>query len=322
MFYFPEVANMGNVVNTISKADPNYKIVGFINSERVQDDTIKYTGIKEYKANNLLQVIYKEKISELLVAIYNPNTITPDLYNSLINLLERGFVIREYSQVYESIMHRVPIQYIGRDFYKYFPFSRSNQNRLYLMFSRILDIITSIIGLLFLLIVLPLVILGNLIANRGPLLYRQDRIGKNGEIFQIVKLRTMITDAEKNGAQWAEKKDVRVTNFGRILRNTRLDEIPQFWNVLKGEMALIGPRPERPYFVSELSDAIPFYETRHIIKPGLTGWAQVKMRYGFTFDDSVKKLQYDLFYIKRRSFFLDLNIIIKTVSTVLYYRGQ
>ena len=112
------------------------------------------------------------------------------------------------------------------------------------------------------------------------------------------------------------------TSFGRFLRNTRLDELPQFINVMKGQMALIGPRPERPVFVEKLSEQIPFYETRHIIKPGLTGWAQVKMRYGSSVEDSLTKLQYDLFYIKRRSFFLDINIIVKTISTVLYYRGQ
>ena len=132
----------------------------------------------------------------------------------------------------------------------------------------------------------------------------------------------MIADAEEDGMKWAMKNDARVTAFGRILRNLRIDEIPQFINVVKGEMALIGPRPERPFFVRELAAVIPFYETRHIIKPGLTGWAQVKMRYGSTVQHSMEKLQYDLYYIKRRSFFLDINIIVKTISTVLYYRGQ
>jgi exopolysaccharide biosynthesis polyprenyl glycosylphosphotransferase len=317
-----DISNIGNVVRTITKSDPNYRIIGFINSETSNEEAIKFKGLKEFESNKLFDVIQKESISEILVAIYNPDSITPELYNNLISLLEHGFVIREYSQVYENLMHRLPIQYVGRDFYKFFPFSRSNQNRLYLLFSRTLDIITSLLGLLFLLVLLPFILLGNLMANKGNLLYKQDRVGKNGEIFQIVKLRTMIKEAEKEGIQWAEKNDSRVTSFGRILRNTRLDEIPQFWNVLKGEMALIGPRPERPFFVKELSTIIPFYETRHIIKPGLTGWAQVKMRYGNTVDDSLKKLQYDLFYIKRRSFFLDINVIVKTISTILYYRGQ
>ena len=169
---------------------------------------------------------------------------------------------------------------------------------------------------------LPLIVLGNLLGNRGPLFYLQDRVGKSGNIFKIVKFRTMIKNAEKSGAVWAKKRDVRITPFGKFLRHTRLDEIPQFINILKGEMSLIGPRPERPFFVKELSRMLPFYETRHIVKPGLTGWAQVKTRYGSSVDDSLLKLQYDLYYIKHRGFFLDMNILIKTLSTVIFFRGQ
>ena len=132
----------------------------------------------------------------------------------------------------------------------------------------------------------------------------------------------MVMDAEANGAVWATVNDSRITPFGKFLRRTRLDELPQFINILKGEMNMIGPRPERPYFVRELSQVIPFYETRHIIRPGITGWAQVNVRYGSTVDDSLLKLQYDLYYIKHRSFFLDLNIIIKTISAVIFFRGQ
>ena len=132
----------------------------------------------------------------------------------------------------------------------------------------------------------------------------------------------MIKNAESDGVQWATKDDVRVTSFGRLMRNLRIDEIPQFINVLKGEMSMIGPRPERPHFVKELSELIPFYETRHSIKPGLSGWAQVNSRYGDSIDDSLEKLQYDLYYIKHRSFFLDIIVIVKTFSTVIYYRGQ
>ena len=133
----------------------------------------------------------------------------------------------------------------------------------------------------------------------------------------------MIENAESQGAQWASKDDHRITAFGRFLRNSRLDEVPQLVNVIKGEMSVIGPRPERPVFVKELSKQIPFYETRHILKPGMTGWAQVNERYGDNVvEDSLTKLQYDLYYIKHRNFFLDVNIITKTISTVLYYRGQ
>jgi lipopolysaccharide/colanic/teichoic acid biosynthesis glycosyltransferase len=216
----------------------------------------------------------------------------------------------------------VPIQFVGKDFYKYFPFSRSNENKLYIFFQRTSDIVLSIIGLVIGVVLLPLILIGNLIGNKGPLFYTQERVGRNSKPFRIIKLRTMFINAEADGAKWAKKNDKRITAFGKFLRRTRLDEVPQFYNVLKGDMSIIGPRPERPFFVNELSRIIPFYETRHIIKPGLTGWAQVNTRYGSSVDDSLTKLQYDLYYIKHRSIFLDFSIAIKTLSTILYYRGQ
>ncbi len=317
-----EVSNMESIVKAFNDSDPNYKIVGFINCEHDKGEGIKFKGLQEFAPDQMKEIIIKQQVSEIVVASYNSETITADIYNDLITLLEKGFAIREYTQVYEEITSRVPVQYVGKDFYKYFPFSRSNQNKLYLFFNRVSDVFFSIIGLLFGIVILPIILIGNLLGNRGPIFYTQERVGKNGHIFRILKLRTMIQNAESEGMKWAQKNDVRVTKFGKFLRRTRLDEIPQFYNVLKGEMSLIGPRPERPFFVQELSKIIPFYETRHIIKPGLSGWAQVNSRYGASVDDSLTKLQYDLYYIKHRSFFLDANIIIKTLSTVIYFRGQ
>jgi exopolysaccharide biosynthesis polyprenyl glycosylphosphotransferase len=317
-----EISYVENIVKALNSSDPNYMIVGFINCEEPADEPIKFKGLKEFEPHELVKVIAEHKISEILVASYNSETITADIYHDLITLLEKGFTIREYTQVYEELTYRVPIQYVGKDFYKYFPFSRSNQNTLYLFFHRLFDLTFSLIGLILGFLVLPLVIIGNLLANRGPLFYSQERVGKNGVLFNIIKLRSMIINAEKDGVKWAEKDDIRITKFGKFLRRTRLDEFPQFINVLRGEMSIIGPRPERLFFVNELSQIIPFYETRHIVKPGLTGWAQVKTRYGSSVDDSLTKLQYDLYYIKHRSLFLDLNIFVKTLSTILYYRGQ
>nr|WP_321223029.1 sugar transferase [uncultured Psychroserpens sp.] len=317
-----EISNIENIIKPLNQADPNYKIVGFINSETEAESPIKFKGLKEFESHDLLQVIRDEKISEILVASYNSETITPEIYHDLISLLDQGFIIREYTQVFEEITSRVPIQFVGKDFYKYFPFSRSNQNTLYLFFHRTFDILFSVIGLLFGVMILPFITIGNVLANRGPLFYFQERVGQNGKLFQIVKLRSMIVNAETGGAKWAQKNDVRITKFGKFLRRSRIDEIPQFINVLKGDMSIIGPRPERPFFVNELSRIIPFYETRHIVKPGLTGWAQVNTRYGSSVDDSLTKLQYDLYYIKHRSVFLDINIVVKTLSTILYYRGQ
>ncbi|MGY0392934.1 sugar transferase [Bizionia sp. KMM 8389] len=317
-----ELSTIDTIIQAFKQVDPNYKIVGFVNCEQVTDATVAPSEVVEYHPKDLHAVIAKESISEIVVASYNADAITTEIYSDLIGLLERGFPIKEYTQVYEDMTYRVPVQFVGKDFYKYFPFSRSNKNKLYLFFHRIFDLFFAVIGVVCGAFIIPFICLGNLIGNRGPLFYLQERVGKNGTVFKIIKLRTMVTDAEVNGAVWASKNDSRITPFGKFLRRSRLDEIPQFVNILKGEMSLIGPRPERPYFVKDLSAAIPFYETRHIIKPGLTGWAQINVRYGSSVEDSLMKLQYDLYYIKHRSFFLDLNIMVKTIGTMIYFRGQ
>ena len=310
------------LVNGLKSADPHYRIIGFVNSDGDDSIKIKINTVKNIKINDLENYVRTHSISEIVIASQKTEGITVNLYNQLIHLLENGFIIREYTQVYESITHRIPVQYVSRDFYRYFPFSRSNQNHLYLLASRLIEIIFSLVGLSFGLVFLPLILLGNLLGNRGSLFYTQERIGKNGQVFKIYKYRSMVKNAEKNGAVFTTQNDTRVTPFGKFLRKTRLDEFPQFINILKGDMAIIGPRPERPVFVKEIAEMMPFYETRHVIKPGLTGWAQVNYAYGDSIEDSLVKLQYDLYYIKHRSIFLDVNIIIKTFSTVLFYRGQ
>ncbi len=158
--------------------------------------------------------------------------------------------------------------------------------------------------------------------SAGPIFYTQTRVGKNGRLFKVVKFRTMRQDAEAaNGPQWADNNDPRVTRVGKILRTSRLDEIPQMWCVLKGDMAFVGPRPERPEFIKRLSEEIPYYGVRHMVRPGITGWAQIKYKYGSTVEDSREKLQYDLFYIKNHSIGLDLLIMFLTIKTVVLRRG-
>ncbi|MEL6811853.1 MAG: exopolysaccharide biosynthesis polyprenyl glycosylphosphotransferase [Bacteroidota bacterium] len=311
-----------DIISSLQKSDPNYKVVGFINT-----DTQKYKShmgyeLEEFPMTSVDKTVTEQTISEIVVATSSEEGISIYLSNQLISLLENGVPIREYTQVYEEITHRVPVQHVEKDFYRYFPFSRSNQNKLYLFFHRILDLLFSLLGLCFGLMISPIIIVGNLIGNRGPVFYTQTRVGRNGKHFKIYKLRSMVVDAERDGAQFAEKKDARVTKFGRFLRKSRFDEIPQFINVIKGEMSVIGPRPERPVFVKELSEKIPFYEIRHIVKPGVTGWAQVNAKYGASAEDALEKLQYDLYYIKKRSFFLDISIVIKTLSTIIFFRGQ
>jgi lipopolysaccharide/colanic/teichoic acid biosynthesis glycosyltransferase len=161
-----------------------------------------------------------------------------------------------------------------------------------------------------------------MLTDGGRVLFRQKRVGQNGRIFEIVKFRTMKANAEQNGPQFAQKDDPRITKFGRFLRLTRLDELPQFWNILTGNLSLVGPRPERPEFVDEFEKKIPYYQVRHLIKPGLAGWAQLNYEYAANLEESYKKLQYELYYIKNRSLLLDLSILLKTIRLVLARAGR
>ena len=309
------------LVMGLSNIDPHYKIVGYLETDP-KDSVPSLLHLPKLTVAELETFVKANGISEVVIATEKTDDITLDLYNKLLFLLENGFVIREYTQVYESLTQRIPVQYVARDFYRYFPFSRSNQNRLYLFVVRLLELVFSVLGIAIGFLLLPFVLVGNVMGNRGSLFYTQERVGQNGEVFRIIKFRTMVKHAEQNGAVFASTNDRRVTPFGKFLRKSRIDEIPQFINILLGHMAVIGPRPERPIFVDEIATVMPFYQTRHVIKPGLTGWAQVNYAYGDSIDDSLIKLQYDLYYIKHRSIFLDINIMVKTISTVLFYRGQ
>ena len=160
------------------------------------------------------------------------------------------------------------------------------------------------------------------LSSRGPVFFSQTRVGFKGRAFTLYKFRTMHNNAEKQGAQWARDNDPRVLPIGHFLRKSRIDELPQCWNIFKGDMSIIGPRPERPEFTSELTNDIPYYDLRHIIKPGLTGWAQVNYPYGASTEDALRKLQYDLYYIKNYSLFLDLNIMLRTLITVFQRSGR
>ena len=306
------------LVFELSIGNPHYLVNGFVATDERKTATL----LPQISLSELESYVKEYAISEIVVANGSRKTMDVALYDLLLKLLENGVVIRQYDDVYESGTYRLPIHFDDKELYKFFPFSRSNQNKLYQLYTRIFDVVFAIIGLLSLVVILPFVFLFNLIWNRGPLFYKQERVGRNGIPFKIVKLRTMVVNAEQNGAVFASTNDSRITTFGKLLRKSRLDEVPQFINVLKGEMALIGPRPERPVFVEKIAASIPMYQTRHVIKPGLTGWAQVNYSYGENLEDSLMKLRYDLYYIKHRSLFLDINIIVKTLSTVLFFRGQ
>jgi sugar transferase (PEP-CTERM system associated) len=233
--------------------------------------------------------------------------------------LNDGVTFYHLASVYERYTGKIAVENLRPS---WLVFSEGFQrSRLYLATKRALDVLFSALGL----ILAAPTLLAVAIANRstGPVLYHQRRVGKDGREFEIYKFRSMYVDAEaETGPAWASSDDPRVTPVGRFLRRTRLDELPQLWNILKGDMSFVGPRPERPEFVSELSAAIPFYGQRHVVRPGLTGWAQVRHDYGSSVEDALEKLQYELYYIKHMSLSFDLLIALETIKTVLVRPGS
>jgi len=315
-----ESNNVAKVIDLINNNAPENYIAGYFSDKKIK----RFNNIKFFdnKTENLKQIVNNNNVTEVIVTDGLNFEKFERLNKWLMQLFEDGIAIKNIENYYQEITSCMPRNYLTEDFYKNISFSKTLENRIYLATVRFADIVFSIIGIVFMILMIPLIFIFNLFANRGPLFYSQERVGLKGKPIIIYKFRTMIKNAEANKAVWAEKEDSRVTPFGRILRKTRIDEIPQFYNILKGEMSIIGPRPERPEFVKKLSQQILLYETRHVIKPGLTGWAQVMYPYASTIEESNKKLRFDLYYIKYRSFFLDFKIIIKTISTVLFFRGN
>ncbi len=238
----------------------------------------------------------------------------------MLDLRLRGVKIEDSAFLLEKISGKIDVDDLRPSAMIFSEGFKVNEG--FLLLRRVVSVLASLTLLLCFAPLLPLVILAVKLTSRGPVLFSQNRVGKNGRIFKVYKFRTMRQDAEaKTGAVWAQQNDPRITTVGRFLRKTRLDEIPQLWNVLKGDMGFVGPRPERPEFVQWLVEAIPYYNLRHIIRPGLTGWAQVKYQYGASLEETQQKLSYDLYYIKHISVMLDLMIIFGTIKTVLLRRG-
>jgi lipopolysaccharide/colanic/teichoic acid biosynthesis glycosyltransferase len=226
------------------------------------------------------------------------------------------------TNLYERVTGRIPVEYAENDLYVVMPLNDSATRRIFAATKRLFDLFAATAGLLLLVAIAPMVALANALGSPGPLFFRQVRVGQGGKLFSVFKFRSMIPDAEKGcGAVWARSDDERVTRVGRFLRKTRLDELPQVVNILRGEMSLVGPRPERPEFVASLIKMVPFYQARHAVRPGLTGWAQVRYRYGSSVEDALVKLQYDLFYIKRQSVYLEASILVKTAAAMLKGEG-
>jgi sugar transferase (PEP-CTERM system associated) len=240
-------------------------------------------------------------------------------YSELLRLKFSGVSVEDAHTVFERISGRIPLERLSPSWLIFSDgFSKS---RFLLATKRAIDIVASLVGILLTLPIMGAVALAILIESGRPVLFRQKRVGVNGEVFQIMKFRSMWQDSEKGGPSWAADGDSRITPVGNIIRKYRFDELPQFFNILHGEMSLVGPRPEQPYFCELLEEQLPFFAQRHTVRPGVTGWAQVKYQYGSSVEDAKRKLELDLFYIKHLSVSLDLAIIFETIKVVLLGKG-
>jgi exopolysaccharide biosynthesis polyprenyl glycosylphosphotransferase len=307
-----------SIVRVLSRASRlNYHVLGYVDDAPVTpDDALPVLG----QLADLPHLVQNLRVNEIVLAL--EGDLDKDLFCLLIECQARGVSVSLMPDLYEKLYHRIPIEYIDPSWALHVMQGKPVFSRLQLSLKRLLDLVSAIVGLVILLPILPLVALIIRLESAGPIFYRQVRCGRAGKLFSIIKFRTMYSDAEQDGkARWAAKNDARITRVGRFLRKSRLDELPQLFNVLRGEMSIIGPRPERPEFVEELEQAVPFYQIRLMIKPGLTGWAQIHYDYGNSVTDALIKLQYDFYYLRYWSIWLDLYIIFKTIGVVLKFKG-
>lgn len=302
-----------------ARRDAGYRIVGFMTDER-GDKPGTNGRLRNFGVVSALEdVVQHEKIDRIVIGVRERRGTFPA--ESLLRLRLAGNVnIEESSSFFERVTGRVHLDNLLPS-WLIFSF-RPRDTRIKTLVREGLHRGLALIGLI---VTFPIGVLTAILikcTSRGPIFYKQERVGKNGRIFHLIKFRSMRADAEANGQPvWAASEDDRTTAVGGFLRKVRLDEIPQFWNIIKGEMSFVGPRPERPFFVAKLAEEIPYYEYRHLVAPGLTGWAQIKYPYGSSVEDAKQKLQYDLYYIKNQNLTLDIVIVFETIKTVLFGRG-
>lgn len=303
-----------------SLATPPFFVVGLIDDDPVKQNQV-IAGVHVLGgSSSLLSVIQEESVTDVIVAI--TGSMNGAMFQALLDAQQRGVEITRMPVAYEELLGRVPIRILESDWLLRSFVDEVRVSSLYLLSKRLLDIGGALVGLLILALVYPWVSLAILLESGRPVLFRQARLGQGGRPYAVYKFRTMRQDAEADGqAHWALEGDPRATRVGRILRRVHLDEFPQFWNVLIGEMSIVGPRPERPEMVAELEKQIPFYRARLLAKPGIGGWAQVNYGKGASVEGSAEKLEYDLYYIKHRSLAVDLWIILRTVSSVVGFKG-
>jgi sugar transferase (PEP-CTERM system associated) len=296
----------------------NIKVLGFLDEkgENIGRPLVNpgvvggVTDIEDY--------VQRERVDWVVLAFGERRGVMPT--RQLVRVKLSGVRVEEAHTLYEKLMGSVMLERLSPS---WLVLSEGFRKDVLLMSTkRLMDVMISLVSLMVLSPVLLLISLAIYLESGSPVLFRQERVGKKGRSFEILKFRSMRQNSEENGPVWAAKGDNRVTGLGRFLRRYRFDEIPQLVNVLRGDMSFVGPRPERPEFVQMLGETIPFYHERHSVRPGLTGWAQIKYQYGATVEDAKTKLEYDLFYIKHLSIFLDVAIIFRTLQVVLFARGS
>ena len=301
----------------VDRKDTGFKVVGFItpNPEQVGEPLVNPSIIGDFP--QIVDWVNRYKVDRIIVALEDRRGKFPA--QPLLSLKMQGLSIQEGIAFYENLTGRLQVECLNPSFLIFSDGFR--KTKITRTLKRIKSLTVSSIGLFLSLPLIAIITLLIKMDSKGSVFYRQERVGENGKTFDLLKFRTMIEKAETNGAVWAQKNDPRITRVGRWLRKTRLDEIPQMINVLRGDMAFVGPRPERPEFVDQLREVIPYYDLRHTAKPGITGWAQIRYPYGSSTEDALEKLKYDLYYIKNMSIMFDLVIIFETVKVVLFGRG-
>jgi sugar transferase (PEP-CTERM system associated) len=307
-----------DVSETLRKNDPNADIVGFVPGPNEKEAAVPAQRILALD-DTLPRMAQRLQVDEIVVALTERRSGSMPL-RQLLDCKVSGTKVHDLNTHFEKTLGQIRIDYLNASWLIFG--DGFNQGALRTAVKRVFDLFCSTVLLMLAAPLMAVTALLIKLESPGPVLYRQERTGLNGRGFSIAKFRSMRNDAEKDGKPvWASTNDARVTRVGAVIRKLRIDELPQLLNVLKGEMSLVGPRPERPYFVEQLTQEIPFYALRHSVKPGVTGWAQVRYPYGATVEDSQEKLQYDLYYVKNHTLFLDIVILMETVSVVLTGKG-
>jgi sugar transferase (PEP-CTERM system associated) len=303
----------------LARRDLSYKVVGYVTEDPALVGQKLDSSIVLGVVSQLNEIVQREKVDRVIVALQERRGHLP--LDQLLELRLQGkAVIEEGSATYERLTGKVSVDMLRPS---WLIFSGSvKRGQIFQTLRRTFNIVFSLVGIVASFPIALLTAIAIKLDSRGPVFYTQERVGKNGEPFTIIKFRSMRTDAEKDGPQWSVTGDNRITRVGKFIRATRIDELPQFINVLRGEMSFVGPRAERAHFVKQLCEVIPFYNQRHLVEPGLTGWAQVNYGYGSTVEDAIQKFQFDLYYIKNASLLFDLWILLKSVKVVLLGRGQ